>query len=79
MGWLAEIVQAIAAAYLVRNHAGAVLLILAALGFPMTMWALHRTPRVDWRFRWDDVVSVGAILIYLLLIGGGFTIWWVKG
>lgn len=79
MSWLADIFQAFVGAYLVRNHAGAVLLILAALGFPATMWALHRSPRVDWRFRADDVVSLGAVLVYLLLIGGGFAIWWVKG
>ena len=75
MSWLAEIAGAIAGYFLVRNHTGAALLILTALGFPVTMWALHRSPRVDWRFRADDAVSIGAVLVYLLLIGGGFVIW----
>ena len=64
---------------LLRSQGGLILLIAVAGAFPLTLRALHRAPKVPWRFGFSEIVngivSLGALVLYLALLGAGVWIW----
>lgn len=79
MSWVPGWPQIVALWVLLRNQGGPVLLVAVAAGFPATLIALHRSPKVAWRFGFSEIVngilSLGALVLYLALLAAGIWIW----
>lgn len=75
--WIADIVQAVTLAYLVRNYPGTLLLIAGAALAIVMAWK-HRQKATEWRFNPRQMFDfgLGLVVLYLLAMGTYLILFW---